>query len=139
MEKTNRTNQKKPINRPKKLNIITNKKRRNKMEPKYIENLSEPWFTLIQLGLKTVEGRKNKGKFKEMKVGDIIEYDVELDWLDMKLSEGLNVEEMMMEVSENELWEEFGIEDEDGEVVWNVKKKEVRFGDVYEVCFKYVE
>ena len=44
-----------------------------------------------------------------------------------------------MEISENELWEEFGIEDEDGEVVWNVKKKEVRFGDVYEVCFKYIE
>ena len=44
------------------------------MEPKYVENLSEPWFTLIQLGLKTVEGRKNKGKFKEMKVGDIIEW-----------------------------------------------------------------
>ena len=74
MEKTNRTNQKKPTNRPKKLNVITNKKRGNKMEPKYVENLSEPWFTLIQLGLKTVEGRKNKGKFKEMKVGDIIEW-----------------------------------------------------------------
>jgi ASC-1-like (ASCH) protein len=74
MEKTNRTNQRKPTNQPKKLNIITNKKRRNKMEPKYVENLSEPWFTLIQLGLKTVEGRKNKGKFKEMKVGDIIEW-----------------------------------------------------------------
>jgi hypothetical protein len=41
MEKTNRTNQKKPINRPKKLNIITNKKIRNKMDPKYLENLSE--------------------------------------------------------------------------------------------------
>ena len=39
--RTNRTNQKKPINLPKKLNIITNKKRRNKMEPKYVENLSE--------------------------------------------------------------------------------------------------
>jgi len=40
----------------------------------YIENLSEPWFTLISLGLKTVEGRKNKGKFKEMRVGDIVEW-----------------------------------------------------------------
>lgn len=40
--------------------------------PKYIENVSEPWFTLISLGLKSVEGRKNKGKFKEMKVGDTI-------------------------------------------------------------------
>lgn len=40
----------------------------------YNFNLSEPWFTLISLGLKTVEGRKNKGKFKEMQVGDIIEW-----------------------------------------------------------------
>ncbi len=38
------------------------------------EHLSEPWFTLISLGLKTVEGRLNKGRFQEMKVGDIIEW-----------------------------------------------------------------
>ena len=41
---------------------------------KYKENLSEPWFSLMSLGLKTVEGRKNKGRFKEMEVGDIIEW-----------------------------------------------------------------
>lgn len=41
---------------------------------KYTEKLSEPWFTLISLGLKTVEGRKNKGKFKDMQVGDIVEW-----------------------------------------------------------------
>jgi ASC-1-like (ASCH) protein len=40
----------------------------------YSEHVSEPWFTLIKLGLKTVEGRKNKGRFKEMNVGDIIEW-----------------------------------------------------------------
>jgi len=74
MEKRNSSIRTNKPNQPKKLNIITNKKIRNKMEPKYVENLSEPWFTLIQLGLKTVEGRKNKGKFKEMKVGDIIEW-----------------------------------------------------------------
>ena len=44
------------------------------MEPKYIEDLSEPWFSLISLGLKTVEGRKNKGRFQEMQVGDIVEW-----------------------------------------------------------------
>jgi ASC-1-like (ASCH) protein len=38
-------------------------------EPKYLETLSEPWITLISLGLKTVEGR-----FKEMTVGDIVEW-----------------------------------------------------------------
>jgi ASC-1-like (ASCH) protein len=40
----------------------------------YIENLSEPWFSLISLGLKTIEGRKNKGRFKDMKVGEIIKW-----------------------------------------------------------------
>lgn len=35
-------------------------------------HVSEPWFSLISTGLKTVEGRKNKGKFKDMKVGDVI-------------------------------------------------------------------
>jgi ASC-1-like (ASCH) protein len=44
------------------------------MEIKYNEHLSEHWFTVIFLGLKTVEGRKNKGKFKEMQVGDIIQW-----------------------------------------------------------------
>lgn len=46
----------------------------NEIVPKYSEHLSEPWFTLISLGLKTVEGRKNKGKFKEMQIGDVIEW-----------------------------------------------------------------
>ncbi len=38
----------------------------------YKKNLSEPWFSLILLGLKTVEGRLNKGDFKNMKVNDIV-------------------------------------------------------------------
>ena len=41
-------------------------------KPNYTETVSEPWFTLISMGLKSVEGRKNKGRFKEMKVGDIV-------------------------------------------------------------------
>jgi ASC-1-like (ASCH) protein len=62
---------------------MKNKKHRNtKLKNKigreemttYVEHLSEPWFTLILMGKKTVEGRKNKGKFKEMNVGDIIEW-----------------------------------------------------------------
>ena len=40
----------------------------------YIKNLSEPWFTLIYLGNKSVEGRLNKGEFKEMKVNDEIKW-----------------------------------------------------------------
>jgi len=55
-------------------NLKKRTKTKGGMEPNYIEHLSEPWFTLISLGLKTVEGRKNKGKFKDMKVGDIIKW-----------------------------------------------------------------
>ena len=37
-------------------------------------HLSEPWFALISLGLKKTEGRLNKGRFKELAEGDIIEW-----------------------------------------------------------------
>ena len=47
---------------------------KNQKSTKYIENVSEPWFSLIKLGLKTIEGRRNKGRFKEMKIGDIIKW-----------------------------------------------------------------
>ena len=36
------------------------------------DHLSEPWFTLISLGLKTCEGRLHKHRFKLYKIGDII-------------------------------------------------------------------
>lgn len=52
----------------------TRTKKAGSTAKQYKENVSEPWFTLISLGLKTVEGRKNKGRFSEMKVGDIIEW-----------------------------------------------------------------
>ncbi len=55
-------------------NIINNSNIINSIKPNYIESILEPWFSLILLGLKTVEGRRNKGKFKEMKVGDIIQW-----------------------------------------------------------------
>jgi|APSaa5957512622_1039677.scaffolds.fasta_scaffold19917_3 ASC-1-like (ASCH) protein len=38
----------------------------------YIQDLSEPWFSLVKLGIKTVEGRLNKKNFSRMEVGDII-------------------------------------------------------------------
>ena len=41
---------------------------------KYSLRVSEPWFSLILLGLKTVEGRKNRGLFAQMKDGDIVEW-----------------------------------------------------------------
>ena len=56
-------------------NKVNSKNKHNKMDvKKYIENISEPLFSLISLRLKNVEGRKNKGIFKEMQVGEIIEW-----------------------------------------------------------------
>lgn len=39
---------------------------------KLLENLAEPWFSLIKLGIKKVEGRLCKNRFRELKVGDLI-------------------------------------------------------------------
>lgn len=41
---------------------------------KYTKNVLEPWFTYIKEGLKTVEGRLDKGDFSKMKKGDIITF-----------------------------------------------------------------
>lgn len=38
----------------------------------YNLNVSEPWFTCIRFGLKTVEGRLNRGTLVTIKRGDII-------------------------------------------------------------------
>lgn len=38
----------------------------------YYKHLSEPWFTLIKLGIKTCEGRLKKGDFSNMNKGDVI-------------------------------------------------------------------
>ena len=47
----------------------------------YKKHLSEPWFSLIKLKLKTVEGRLNKGDFTKMKIGDtIIFYNNDFDY-----------------------------------------------------------
>jgi len=34
--------------------------------------VSDPWFTYIKLGKKTIEGRLNKGKFTEFKKNDLL-------------------------------------------------------------------
>lgn len=38
----------------------------------YKKHLSEPWFTLVSLGLKTAEGRLCKGDFSRLAIGDTI-------------------------------------------------------------------
>jgi|TARA_B110000305_G_C19244591_1_gene541658 ASC-1-like (ASCH) protein len=36
------------------------------------KKIDEPWFSLIKVGLKTVEGRLNKGDFMSLNKGDIL-------------------------------------------------------------------
>lgn len=40
----------------------------------YTKHLSEPWFSLVKLKLKTIEGRLNKGDFSKMNIGDTITF-----------------------------------------------------------------
>ena len=42
------------------------------MSKNITKNISEPWFSLIKVGLKTVEGRLNKGDFMSLNRGDIL-------------------------------------------------------------------
>ena len=53
-------------------NLIGGKKKH--MNNNYLKKLSEPWFSLIKLGLKTVERRLNNDDFSKFKVNDIIEW-----------------------------------------------------------------
>ncbi len=41
----------------------------------YTKHLSEPWFSLIKLGLKKCEGRLKKGDFAIIKKGDYIKFE----------------------------------------------------------------
>ena len=38
------------------------------------KHLSEPWFSLMSIGSKTVEGRLNKGDWTEIKENDLIDW-----------------------------------------------------------------
>ena len=54
--------------------ILPDESKINNLEPKYTIFVSDPWFGYIKSGKKTIEGRKNKGDFKEMKIGDIVKW-----------------------------------------------------------------
>jgi hypothetical protein len=82
-----------------------------------------------------------EGDWGNYKEGDLVEYKVRLDWFDM-WSNGIKIEEMMEEISNNSLWENFEIEMFEGDV-WNVKRSvengKFEDGEVYKVSFKYKE
>ena len=47
----------------------------------YEIHISEPWFSLINFKLKTVEARENKGDIEKMNIGDlIIFFNTDLGW-----------------------------------------------------------
>ena len=81
------------------------------------------------------------GDYRDYKEGDLVEYKVRLDWFDM-WSSGIEIEEMMEEISSNELWENFEIKLYNG-VIWDVKRSvengKYEDGEVYKVSFKYKE
>jgi ASC-1-like (ASCH) protein len=65
----------KKLKKNKSKKIITyNLSRMNIPEPNYTFNVSEPWFSLILLKLKSVEGRLNRGRFEQIKPGDIVKW-----------------------------------------------------------------
>jgi hypothetical protein len=82
-----------------------------------------------------------EGDWGVYKEGDLVEYKVRLDWFDM-WSSGIKIEEMMEEISNNVLWENFGIEIYNGDV-WDVKRSvengKFEDGEVYKVSFKFKE
>jgi len=82
-----------------------------------------------------------EGDWGNYKEGDLVEYKVRLDWFDM-WSIGIKIEEMMEEISNNVLWENFEIEIFNGDV-WNVKRSvengKFEDGEVYKVSFKFKE
>jgi ASC-1-like (ASCH) protein len=40
----------------------------------YEKHLSEPWFSLIKVGIKTVEGRLNRNDINAIHIGDVISF-----------------------------------------------------------------
>lgn len=94
-------------------------------------NIQEPYLSFVLSGQKTIEGRLNKGKFKDLKVGDIL-----LIGLDEKrfLIERTNIYKSFREMIEKE-----GIENvipdknsiDDAELVYYkfyTKEQEKEFG-----------
>ncbi len=49
----------------------------------YEKHLSEPWFSLVKSGKKTVEGRLIKSDFAKMVIGDIIKFYNKVDKSDI--------------------------------------------------------
>ena len=81
-------------------------------------------------------GSIGEGDWKDYKEGDLVEYRIKLEWFDM-FCEGMEVEKLMEEFSNNELWEDFEIEN--GEYTLKVERSinngRLEEGEVYKVSF----
>jgi ASC-1-like (ASCH) protein len=58
----------------------------NNIPESYTFSVNEPWFSFIKKGKKKIEGRLNKGKFKELKVNDIIKFKHGFDSVIVKIT-----------------------------------------------------
>ena len=54
------------------IEIIMKRRTHSRSPNNFIKNVSEPWFSLIKVGAKRIEGRLNKGDFSKMEKGDTI-------------------------------------------------------------------
>jgi hypothetical protein len=81
-------------------------------------------------------GNIGEGDWKDYKEGDLVEYRIKLEWFDM-FCEGMEVEKLMKEFSDNELWEDFKIEN--GDYILNVERSinngRLEEGEVYKVSY----
>jgi hypothetical protein len=81
-------------------------------------------------------GSIGEGDWKDYKEGDLVEYRIKLEWFDM-FCEGMEVEKLMKEFSDNELWEDFKIEN--GDYILNVERSinngRLEEGEVYKVSY----
>jgi ASC-1-like (ASCH) protein len=63
----------------------------------YNKDISEPWFSFIKYGIKTVEGRLNKGDWQNMKIDDFIIFNNKIKVLIVKINEYDSFEEYLKE------------------------------------------
>lgn len=63
-------------------------------------DVQDPWFSFIKKGIKSVEGRLNKGKFQDMKAGDIVTWSNRGQYIDTYITDIVEYEtfkEMLQE------------------------------------------
>jgi len=81
-------------------------------------------------------GSIGEGDWKDYNEGDLVEYRIKLDWFDMWCG-GKEVEKLMKEFSDNELWWDFEIESNDYilKVEKSLRNGVLEEGETYKVSY----